>query len=115
MTPQEFRTLYEFDAWANARTLNACAALTPEQLTRNLGNSFGSVRDTLGHILGAQIVWIERLTGGTPAGLPSPDSFPDLASIRSKWAEIEPRLHAYVNSLTQADVIASSNTATSKA
>jgi uncharacterized damage-inducible protein DinB len=104
MTPQEFRTLYEFDAWANARTLNACAALTPEQLTRNLGNSFGSVRDTLGHILGAQIVWIERLTGSTPVGLPSPDSFPDLASVRAKWAETEPRLHAYVNSLTQADI-----------
>ena len=38
MTPEEIRTLYEYDAWANARTLNACAALTQEQLTRNLGN-----------------------------------------------------------------------------
>ena len=104
MTPQEFRTLYEYDAWANGRTLNACAALTPEQLTRNLGNSFGSVRDTLVHILGAQIVWIERLTGGAPAGLPSPEGYPDLASVRAKWAEIEPRLHAYVGGLTQADL-----------
>jgi len=104
MTPQEFRTLYEYDAWANSRVLNACSALTPEQLTRNLGNSFGSVRDTLVHILGAQIVWIERLTGGAPAGLPSPDGFPDLASVRAKWQEIQPRLHAYVNGLTAADI-----------
>jgi len=104
MTPQEFRTLYEYDAWANARTLNACAALTHEQLTRNLGNSFGSVRDTLVHILGAQIVWVERLAGGAPAGLPSPEGYPDLASVRAKWAEIEPRLHAYVSGLTQADL-----------
>ncbi len=63
MTPQEIRTLYEYDAWANGRTLNACAALTQEQLTRNLGNSFGSVRDTLVHILGAQMIWLERLHG----------------------------------------------------
>ena len=104
MTPQEFRTLYEYDAWANARTLSACSALTPEQLTRNLGNSFGSVRDTLVHILGAQMVWIERLGGGAPAGLPAPDGYPDVASVRAKWAEIEPRLHAYVNGLTQPDL-----------
>lgn len=104
MTPQEFRTLYEYDAWANGRTLNACATLTPEQFTRNLGNSFGSVRDTLVHILGAQIVWIERLSGGAPAGLPSPDGFPDLGSVRAKWQEIEPKLHAYVNSLTGPDL-----------
>lgn len=104
MTPQEFRTLYEFDAWANARTLNACAALTQEQLTRNLGNSFGSVRDTLVHILGAQMVWIERLSGGAPAGLPGPEGFPDIGAVRAKWAEIEPRLHAYVNGLTPADI-----------
>ena len=104
MTPQEFRTLYEYDAWANARALNACAALTPEQLTRNLGNSFGSVRDTLVHILGAQIVWIERLTSAVPVGLPAPDGYPDIASVRAKWVEIEPGLHSYVNGLTQADI-----------
>jgi uncharacterized damage-inducible protein DinB len=103
MTPQEFRTLYEYDAWANAKMLNACKALTQEQLTRGLGNSFGSVRDTLVHILGAQIVWIERLTGGEPVGLPAPDGYPDLAAVRMKWAEIEPRLQAYVNGLTAAD------------
>jgi uncharacterized damage-inducible protein DinB len=103
MTPQEFRTLYEYDAWANTRTLDACKALTQEQLTRGLGNSFGSVRDTLVHILGAQIVWIERLTGGAPVGLPAADGYPDLAAVRTKWAEIEPRLQAYVNGLTAAD------------
>lgn len=104
MTPQEFRTLYEYDAWANARVLKACAALTPEQFTRNLGNSFGSVRDTLVHILGAQMVWIERLSGGAPAGLPSADGYPDLVSVRTKWGEIEPALRAYVSGLTAPDL-----------
>jgi uncharacterized damage-inducible protein DinB len=104
MTPQEFSTLYEYDAWANARTLKACAALTPEQFTRNLGNSFGSVRDTLVHILGAQMVWIVRLTGGAPAGMPSPEGYPDLASVRAKWGETEPTLQAYVSALKPEDV-----------
>ncbi len=68
MTPGEIRTLYEYDAWANGRTLNACAALTQEQLTRNLGNSFSSVRDTLVHIIGAQMIWLERLHGSLAGG-----------------------------------------------
>ncbi len=42
MNIQDFRLLYEFDAWANHRTLEACAALSEEQFTRDLGNSFRS-------------------------------------------------------------------------
>ncbi|MBI1738372.1 MAG: damage-inducible protein DinB, partial [Acidobacteria bacterium] len=46
MTPEEIRVLYEYDAWANRRLLEAAAALTEEQFTRPLGSSFPSVRDT---------------------------------------------------------------------
>ena len=40
MNIQDFQLLYEFDAWANHRILDACAALSEEQFTRDLGNSF---------------------------------------------------------------------------
>lgn len=104
MTPQEIRTLYEYDAWANNRTLGACAALTQEQLTRDLGNSFGSVRDTLVHILGAQMIWLARLTGDTPIGMPKPDDYPDLAFVRARWAEVEPKMLDYVGGVSAGDV-----------
>ena len=103
MTPQEFRTLYEYDSWANARVLNACQSLSHEQFTRDLGNSFGSVRNTLVHILGAQMIWIARLTGGEPVGMPNPDGYPDLAAVRAKWAEVEPVLSSYVSGVTAED------------
>lgn len=54
MQHEYVQLLYDFNAWANNRTLDACAALTPDQLTRDLGSSFKSVRDTLAHIYGAQ-------------------------------------------------------------
>lgn len=104
MTPEEMRTLYEYDAWANARTLKACAALTQEQFTRNLGNSFGSVRDTLVHIVGAQMIWLERLHGGSPAGLPKPDAYPDMAAVQAQYAETESKLSSYVRGLSVADL-----------
>ena len=37
MNIDDFRLLYDFNAWANHRALEACAALTPEQFTRDLG------------------------------------------------------------------------------
>ena len=76
MTPEEIRTLFAYDAWANGRTLDACAALTPEQFTRDLGSSFRSVRDTLAHILGAQWIWLERFHGRSPTALPKPEQLP---------------------------------------
>ena len=47
MTPQEMRTLYDYNAWANHRSLDAASALTTEQFVQPMGSSFGSVRDTL--------------------------------------------------------------------
>ncbi len=40
MDPEPMRLLFAYDAWAHARGLGACAALTPEQFTRALGSSF---------------------------------------------------------------------------
>ncbi len=100
MTPQEIQVLFEYDAWANHRLLDAVAALTQEQFTRDLGSSFPSVRDTLAHIMGGQWIWLERWQGRTPTGLPAATDFPDLASLRKRWAEIEADLLAFVRGLS---------------
>ena len=103
MTPEDARTLYAYDAWANRRLLDACAALAPEQFTKDLGSSFRSVRDTMAHIMGAEWLWLERFQGRT-ARLPSGDQFPDLASLRTRWTEVERDLLAYVGGLSAADL-----------
>jgi uncharacterized damage-inducible protein DinB len=104
MSPEEMRILYDYNAWANHRALEAASALTPEQFTRTLGSSFSSVRDTLAHIYGAEWVWLERFQGRSPSSLPEPAQFPDIAMLRERWAEHELRLLKYVRSLTQEDL-----------
>jgi uncharacterized damage-inducible protein DinB len=104
MSPEILRLLFAYDAWANRRALDACAALAPEQFTRNLGSSFPSVRDTLAHILGGQWLWLERLHGRLPAALPKPEEFPDLAVLRARWDEVQCNLTDYVNQLSPADL-----------
>ena len=104
MTPEEIRLLYDYNAWANRRSMEAAAALTLEQFTKPMGSSFSSVRDSLAHIYGAEWIWLERFQGRSPASLPDPTQFADLASLRERWAEHEPRLLGFVRGVTQADL-----------
>lgn len=100
MTVDDFRVLYDYNSWANQRTLDSCAALTPDQFTRDMGSSFRSVRDTLAHIYGAEWLWLERWQERVPAALPSGADFPDLKTLRARWTEHERNLQGYINALT---------------
>ncbi len=104
MTPEQIRALYDYNAWANHRVLDACQALTPEQLTRDLGSSFRSVLDTLAHIMGAEWVWLERWHGRSPTALPAAHALDNFASVRARWAEVERDLMKFVAGLSAADL-----------
>ncbi len=105
MDLETVRFLYEFDAWANHRLLDACEALNDDQFTRDLGSSFRSVRDTLAHIFGAEWLWLERGRGRSPAGLLHADAYANLASLRGSWAELEHELLGFVKGLSSADLV----------
>ncbi len=44
MSPQEIQLLFDYNTWANHRSLGAAEKLTQEQFTQPLGSSFSSVR-----------------------------------------------------------------------
>jgi uncharacterized damage-inducible protein DinB len=104
MSPEEMRVLYDYNAWANHRQLEAASKLTTEQFLRPMGSSFSSVRDTLAHIYGGEWVWLERFQGRSPSSLPDVTEFKDLASLRQRWSEHEPRLLDFVRRLTQSEL-----------
>jgi len=100
MNPKDFSILYDYNRWANARVLDAAAKLNPAQYTRDLSNSFLSLRDTLTHILAAEWIWLKRWQSESPKALLDPADFPDLAALRAKWLEVEREQMAFVNNLT---------------
>ncbi len=104
ITPEHARTLFAYGAWANRRMLDACAALSGEQFTKDLGSSFRSVQGTLAHIMGAEWLWLERFRGRSLPSLPSTDQFADLASLRARWTQVERELLSYVDGLSAADL-----------
>ena len=97
------RTVYAYSAWANARILDTAALLTPEQFTTS-GDGFGSIRDTLVHTASAQWLWLERWRATSPTELWDPADFPDVATLRSHWEEVEVTTSAYVASLREHDL-----------
>jgi uncharacterized damage-inducible protein DinB len=98
----ELRELFAYDRWANARLLDATAKLPIEQLDREMGNSFGSIHGTLGHILGAHWVWLSRWLGDSPTGFPAWDVSTH-ALLRERWREVEAKQKEYLDALGEAD------------
>lgn len=50
MNIQDLRTLLDYHYWARDRMLAALVPLTHDQFVRELGSSFTSIQDTLGHV-----------------------------------------------------------------
>jgi uncharacterized damage-inducible protein DinB len=104
MKPAEMVALYEYNAWADRRVLEAASALNSEQFTKQLGSSFSSVRDTLSHIYGVEWLWLERFQGRSPSVIPDDSQFADIAKLKASWAAFEPTLLNFVRGLTQEDL-----------
>lgn len=99
MTFDELINLADYNYWARDRLLDAVSALTPEQFTRDLGNSFSSVRDTIAHICDAEFIWLSRWRGEQPLGFRNPDRIPDVAAARREWAELEAKMREVLDKL----------------
>src|SRR5690554_6309027 len=104
MNHSEVKNLIDYHYWATERSLDAAAALTPEQYLRPLGNSFSSVRDTLVHIYSAEWVWFSRWNETSPQSMLDPASFPDLTSLRKTWREHESRVRGFFENLREDEV-----------
>jgi uncharacterized damage-inducible protein DinB len=99
MTLQDVQALVDYHYWARDRLLKAVEPLTPEQFTKELGNSFSSIRDTLVHLCGADWIWVSRWEGVSPGALPGTSGFDDLPSVRAAWAEQERRIRTLIDRL----------------
>jgi uncharacterized damage-inducible protein DinB len=104
VNPQEMLTLYEYNAWADRRVLEAASALSKDQFTKPLGSSFSSIRDTIVHIYGVEWLWLERFQGRSPAAIPNHREFDDIAKLKARWSEFEHILLDFARGLTQVDL-----------
>ena len=59
--PSPIAAVFQQNAWATERLIEVCAQLTDEQLDTTVEAAYGSIRETLTHLLSAEQYYLTRL------------------------------------------------------
>src|SRR5574341_1314391 len=112
MKIDEIKLLYDYNDWANAHLLAACARVTPEQYAAptSCGNGWGTLRATVVHLLDS--LWQTRITlqgyyrepladqAAYDATELHEDAFPTFDALRERWMTEQREMQAYLDTLT---------------
>jgi len=105
MTVKDLQTLYDYNYWANAKLFELLSPLPQEDFVRAVAGSYGSLRNTLVHMMSAEGGCLERC-GGPQRGAPlKPEEFPALGAIITYWTMQEGKLRAFLYELNDADLL----------
>jgi uncharacterized damage-inducible protein DinB len=98
-----WRMMANYNAWANRRLYDACAALSEADRRAGLGAFFGSLHGTLSHLLVADRIWMGRFTGETPPDLTlDAEPYAKFADLRAAREAEDARIAAFVGGLDDA-------------
>jgi uncharacterized damage-inducible protein DinB len=100
----DLERLYNYHYWANRQLTEAVSQLTTEQFTQDVAGSYGSIRNTLVHVLSAEWGWLDRC-GGPPRGdRLKADDYPTLESVVQTWSRVEHDMRAFLAGLNEVDL-----------
>jgi uncharacterized damage-inducible protein DinB len=100
MNTQDIRYLFDYTNWANHLILNAAEEIKIEEQLFDRGVSHQSIHGTLLHMLFAEWVWLLRWKGTFPTDALKAEDYPDLASIKKYWLQIEAERDEFLAGLT---------------
>ncbi|MEO6397001.1 MAG: DinB family protein [Tepidiformaceae bacterium] len=90
--------LIEYNNWANRELIERLGALPPETLDATAPGVYGSLRETLLHLLTSELSYHRRLTARPPADVATAE-FADIAFLRQLAAQSAAELTAVADSL----------------
>jgi uncharacterized damage-inducible protein DinB len=93
--------LLAYTMWADRQVLGALRAVSPEDLTRDTGTSFGSILGTMAHVVGAERLWVSRFAGDPLPHVPDIADYPDLRALIFGAEEVWAALGALVAGLDE--------------
>lgn len=99
MRVSDLQRLYDYHYWANRKLLGVVAWLTPEQFTRRVAGSYGSIRNTLVHVLSAEWGWLDRCGGPERGERLDPWDYPTVDSVTQAWMRVEGYMRDFLSGL----------------
>ncbi len=104
MTVKDLEGLYDYGYWANRKLFDVISQLTPEQFTRLVAGSYGSVRNTMVHVLSAEAGWLSRCGGPERGPRLNPADFPTVDSLTQVWNTVEAQVRQFLAKLQDEDL-----------
>jgi len=98
MDAEHFQTFARYNAWANRRLYDACAGLAVPEYRKPRPAFFGSIHNTLNHILAGDRIWLGRIEG-REHGIAALDQilYEDFASLRQAREAEDARIQRLVD------------------
>jgi uncharacterized damage-inducible protein DinB len=96
---EEIQDLVRYDEWANARLVEASRGLPQEGWSTPVASSFGSLRETFAHIVGAEWIWLQRWKGEGPASGPDWLKSEDREELVARLREVEEERRSWLVAL----------------
>lgn len=104
MTAGDLELLYAYGTWANGKLMQVISQITPDEFARSVAGSYGSIRNTLVHVLSAEWGWLERCGGRARGPRLDPDDYPAVESLVSQWSKVEGYRNEFLSTLKDEDL-----------
>jgi uncharacterized damage-inducible protein DinB len=104
MRVADLQRLYDYSSWANAKLLAVVSRLGREQFTQWIAGSYGSIRNTLVHVLSAEWGWLERCGGPRRGERLRSEDYPGVEALFAEWNRVERWMTAFLRELTDEDL-----------
>jgi uncharacterized damage-inducible protein DinB len=104
MTLKDLEALYDYSYWANKKVFDVISRLTPEEFTRSVGGSYGSIRNTLVHMLSTEWGWLSRCGGPERGPRLNAANYPTLESLVETWHKVEGYERDFLSKLKDGDL-----------
>ena len=99
MEPATLILHIRYSRWATGRVLDAVRTVPPEDLSKDLGSSYGSILGTLHHIYQGDRIWFARLQGQPTGKLSEFEPPAGFAAFEKEWLGLGDRLVAWSEGL----------------
>ena len=97
-----FNTMAAYNRWANTRLYDACAGLGNADRKRDRAAFFGSIHNTLNHILVGDRAWLARIEGLADGGIAlNTVLFDDFDELRGARAAEDDRIDRVLDAMSE--------------
>lgn len=96
----QIQNLYAYNNWAWDHVFGSLEKLPDEVYKAARPFFWESLHGVTVHSMAAEAIWLARIQGSSPAGMPSPADFADFMAVKERWLMLRTAWEAFLHSLS---------------